>query len=84
MCSATTKLRKTLLKSEEFKSERANQSTFKFRAGKMSIIGLADSLSLIKEDYRGKVQKLWKEFVEKNGDEFDEKPPTEEQFLSYF
>ena len=50
----------------------------------MSILGLADSLSLIKEDYRGKVQKLWKEFVEKNNDEFDEKPPTEEQFLSYF
>ena len=50
----------------------------------MSILALEESLSFVKEDSRGKVKKLWKEFTEKNGEKFHEKAPNEEQLISYF
>ena len=50
----------------------------------MSILGLEESLSLVKEDYRGKVGKIQKELTETNGEKFDEEAPNEQQLISYF
>ena len=49
-----------------------------------AILDLESALSLMKEGYRGKVNKVWQDFVEKTGNTFNDKPPVEEDQFSYF
>ena len=49
-----------------------------------AILDLESALSLMNEGYCGKVKKVWLDFVEKTGNTFNDKPPVEEDYLSYF
>ena len=48
------------------------------------ILSLVDSLSLVKKLYREKIMKVWKEFCDKTGDSYDDKPPGEPELMTYF
>ena len=47
------------------------------------ILSLEEALSLLKEDYRPKVKKVWCNFVACCNKSFDDKAPKED-FLTYF